>query len=150
MSGLETTVINRQRKVVINRAELKQFLDRVIELVPAGPADAWTVCLVSDRHMRELNREFRSEDHATDVLSFPGGGESDPDGSVYLGDVVISAPKAERQARRAGHTLGREIKALALHGYLHLLGFDHETDDGHMMRLQRRLERELIDSGNDQ
>ncbi len=81
----------------------------------------------------------------TDVLSFPGDGEPDPDGSVYLGDVVISAPMAQRQAGREGHSLKRELQTLALHGYLHLLGYDHETDDGKMMRLQRRLQRELID-----
>ncbi len=111
-----------------------------------GVADAagWeAACQV----MRQLNREFRSTDRVTDVLSFPGDGERDPDGSVYLGDVVISAPTAEREAGRCGHSLGHELQTLALHGYLHLLGYDHETDDGRMLRFQRRLQSELIDSG---
>jgi len=145
VNPLETTVINRQRKVAIDRAGLKTFLDRLTASVPPEAADSWSVCIVSDRRMRELNREYRSKDQATDVLSFPGDGEPDPDGSVYLGDVVISAPTAERQAGQAGHTLNREIQTLALHGYLHLLGHDHETDDGRMLRLQRRLERKLIE-----
>ena len=85
-------------------------------------------------------------DRVTDVLSFPGDVEPDPDGTVYLGDVVISAPTAERAADRAGHSLKCELQTLALHGYLHLLGYDHETDDGHMMRMQRELQRELIEA----
>ena len=147
MIPLETTLLNRQRKVPVDRNAFEQFLGRLTRRVPPGEANAWSVCLVSDRRMRQLNREFRSTDRVTDVLSFPGDGERDPDGSVYLGDVVISAPTAEREAGRCGHSLGHELQTLALHGYLHLLGYDHETDDGRMLRFQRRLQSELIDSG---
>jgi len=143
---LETTLLNRQRKVTVDRCEFEQFLERLIRRVPPEGANAWSVCLVSDRRIRQLNREFRRTDRVTDVLSFPGDGEPDPDGSLYLGDVVISAPTAEREAARLGHALKRELQTLALHGYLHLLGYDHETDDGRMLRLQRRLQRELIES----
>ena len=145
MIRLQTTLLNRQRKVAIDRPALEQFLGRLTRRVPAEDAHAWSVCLVSDRRIRQLNREFRSTDRVTDVLSFCGDSEPDPGGQIYLGDVVISAPTAEREADRCGHSLRRELQTLALHGYLHLLGYDHETDDGNMLQLQRRLERELID-----
>jgi probable rRNA maturation factor len=92
-----------------------------------------TVALVSDARLRALNRRFRKKDRTTDVLSFP----SEQPG--YLGDVVIAVGVAVRQARTAGHSLGTELRVLALHGLLHLLGYDHERDDGRMARLERRL-----------
>lgn len=150
MIALESTLLNRQRKVAIDRTALERFLGHLTRHVPPGTANAWSVCLVSDRRIRQLNREFRSTDRVTDVLSFPGDGEPDPDGNLYLGDVVISASSAKREAGLHGHSLRRELQTLALHGYLHLLGYDHETDDGCMMRLQRRLQRELIDAGAEQ
>jgi len=73
------------------------------------------------------------------VLSFPGGG-----GEAGLGDVVISVETAERNARGLGRTLGQELDVLALHGFLHVLGYDHETDDGTMDRLERRLRKRLL------
>ena len=147
MTRLETTLLNRQRAVSIDRRTLAGFLDRLVHRLPPEGTDSWSVCLVSDRRIRELNREFRDKDRVTDVLSFPGDDEPDPDGSRYLGDVVISAATARRQADTAGHSIDEELQLLALHGYLHLMGHDHETDDGAMMRMQRRLERELIGSG---
>jgi probable rRNA maturation factor len=94
-----------------------------------------SVALVSDRRMRSLNRQFRGRDAVTDVLSFP----SETRG--FLGDIVIAAGRAARQAREAGHTLGTEYRVLALHGVLHLLGYDHEADDGRMARAEARLRK---------
>jgi rRNA maturation RNase YbeY len=87
--------------------------------------------------MRALNRRFRRQDRPTDVLAFPAG---EPD---RLGDVVIAAGVARRQARDAGPALGTELRLLALHGLLHLLGYDHdgEADAGRMARIERRLRR---------
>ena len=92
-----------------------------------------TVALVSDARVRALNRRFLRHDAQTDVLSFPA---EEPG---CLGDVVIAVGVARRQALRAGHSLGTELRVLALHGLLHLLGYDHERDDGRMARLERRL-----------
>ncbi len=92
-----------------------------------------TIAIVPDAHVRRLNHRFRRLDRPTDVLSFPSGERG------YLGDVVIAAGVARRQAQEAGHSLHTELRVLALHGLLHLLGYDHETDTGRMSRLERRL-----------
>ena len=90
--------------------------------------------------MRELNRRYRGVDRATDVLSFPAGADARaPDRP--LGDIVIARGVAIRQARATGHSPADELKVLALHGLLHLLGYDHEEDEGEMARLERRLRR---------
>jgi probable rRNA maturation factor len=104
-------------------------------VAPARARGTITVAIVSDARVRALNRKFRKKDKATDVLSFP----AEEPGS--LGDVLISSGVAARQARVAGHSLATELRVLALHGLLHLLGYDHERDDGQMARLERRLRR---------
>ena len=145
---MEITLLNRQRACRVPRLALATFLDRLSNAVPAEDADSLAVCLVSDRRMREYNRTFRGADATTDVLSFPSDPVPGPAAERHLGDIVISVPAARRQARGAGHSLGRELKILALHGYLHLLGHDHETDDGTMKRLERRLLRRLLRTGS--
>ena len=101
-----------------------------------------SLALVEDRTMRRLNRRFAGQDRATDVLSFPAGGPGSPRGAVpFLGDIVVAVGVARRQARLAGHPVGVEIKILALHGLLHLLGHDHHADGGRMARLEARLRR---------
>jgi probable rRNA maturation factor len=96
--------------------------------------------LAGDGLLQRLNRDFRGKDRPTDVLSFPGDG-----GEAGLGDVVISVATAERNARSGGRSLARELDVLALHGFLHVLGYDHETDDGTMERLERRLRARLLE-----
>ncbi len=142
-------MVNATRRRVSRRA-VQGFVRDVARLLPP-PEDAGTlgVALVADTRMREWNRAYREKDRTTDVLAFPGGG--DPPlrrQRPHLGDIAISLPQAERQAREAGHSLGREIRILLLHGYLHLLGHDHERDGGAMMRLQARLERRLLGRGS--
>jgi probable rRNA maturation factor len=104
-------------------------------VAPARARGAVTVALVSDSRVRALNRQYRQKDQATDVLSFPAGEPGE------LGDVVISLGVARRQAEAAGHPMGTELRVLALHGLLHLLGYDHDRDDGRMARVERRLRR---------
>jgi probable rRNA maturation factor len=99
-----------------------------------------TVVITSDRRIRRLNRIWRGTDKATDVLSFPAG--DDPGPARHLGDLVISRETATRQARNEGHSLATELRVLALHGLLHLLGYDHERDSGRMARIERRLRRQ--------
>ncbi len=97
-------------------------------------ASELTVRIVDDATIRELNRRYRDVDEATDVLSFAMAGESDddfvtpPGGAPQLGEIVIAFPTAERQAVAAGHDVGAELEHLLVHGILHLLGYDHETE----------------------
>jgi probable rRNA maturation factor len=109
-------------------------------VAPAAARGEVSVAVVSDARVRTLNRAYRGKDVATDVLSFPGDGRA-PSGRRFLGDIVIAAGVAGRQAREAGHTAATELRVLALHGLLHLLGYDHESDDGHMARVEARLRR---------
>lgn len=106
---------------------------------PASARGDVSIAVVSDRRMRALNRQFRGKDAATDVLSFPA--THMPGVSSFLGDIVIAAGVAARQAREAGHPVSTELKVLALHGLLHLLGHDHDTDDGKMARAEARLRK---------
>lgn len=115
----------------------------VASLAPA--AASFGVRFVSDREMRRLNAAYRQRDHTTDVLSFPDDGSPADEGEEHLGDVVISVPTARHQAAARGHRAERELRLLMLHGLLHCLGHDHETDDGTMERLERRLRARWID-----
>jgi probable rRNA maturation factor len=102
-------------------------------IAPRAARGQLNVAVVSDARVRALNRTYRRKDAPTDVLSFPANETG------LLGDVVIALGVARRQARAAGHSLQTELRILALHGLLHLLGYDHEHDDGRMARLERRL-----------
>jgi probable rRNA maturation factor len=111
---------------------------------PASARGDVCVALVSDARMRALNRQFRGKDKVTDVLSFPaqsGSESSMPSVAGFLGDVVIASGVAKKQAKAAGHSLNTEIRILALHGLLHLVGYDHDTDDGKMARVEARLRK---------
>jgi probable rRNA maturation factor len=89
--------------------------------------------------MRTLNRRYRGKDKTTDVLAFPAG----PGSGGFLGDIVISVPYAAREARRREDSRSREIDRLLVHGFLHLMGYDHETDEGQMDALEGRVRRRL-------
>ena len=104
---------------------------------PARARGEVAVALVTDAHMRKLNRTYRRKDAATDVLSFPS------DAPGVLGDIVVARGVAERQAKEHGHAVQTELRVLALHGLLHLLGYDHEAKDdgGRMRRVEERLRR---------
>jgi probable rRNA maturation factor len=117
---------------------LAAWLRRV---APRSARGELAVALVGDATVRALNRKYRGVDRATDVLSFPCDDGPDGGGGRHLGDVVVARGVAARQARRAGHSLTTELKVLVLHGLLHLLGFDHESDTGDMARLEARLRR---------
>jgi probable rRNA maturation factor len=112
----------------------------LVAVAPRAARGTVTLVLTTDRRIRALNRTWRGVDTATDVLSFPAG--DDPGPGRHLGDLVISRDTAARQARNEGHSLSTELRVLALHGLLHLLGYDHERDSGRMARIERRLRRQ--------
>ena len=119
---------------------LREWLvDVVGDLAPT--ADTFAVRLAGDREVEALNADLRGKSAPTDVLSFPG--EPTLEGS-HLGDVLISLDTAKRQAQVAGHSLERELEELLLHGILHCLGHDHETDDGEMERLEIELRERWV------
>jgi probable rRNA maturation factor len=106
----------------------------------ASRAEEVSILFCGDSRMRGLNRRYRGKDRSTDVLAFPP--DTRPD-RPFLGDIVVSVPFAQRQARRRGEPASREIDRLLVHGFLHLLGYDHETDEGEMDTLETRLRRRL-------
>ena len=113
-------------------------------IAPARARGTVTVALVSDARIRTLNRQYRGKDRATDVLSFAYGASAAAVAAPrhpHLGDIVIARGVAARQASAAGHPMPAELRILALHGLLHLLGYDHERDSGQMARLERKLRR---------
>jgi probable rRNA maturation factor len=135
-------------------------LDRwLTNVAPSRARGAVSIALVSDKRMRELNRRYRGIDRATDVLSFPAtnspqrtrstlrhqpkrdSANSASSTVAFLGDIAIARGVARQQARDAGHSERSELRVLALHGLLHLLGYDHELDNGTMARVERRLRR---------
>ncbi|MGH9945999.1 MAG: rRNA maturation RNase YbeY [Pyrinomonadaceae bacterium] len=167
-------VINLQRKVKLETETYRIYVRDLPANVEEAAGKTLSVAFISDRRMKELNKLFRGVDATTDVLSFPHepdefkssgsptyeGGVDAPsaDGvvlsetasadneltAVFLGDIVISAELAERQAIENDLTLENEIKQLILHGLLHLCGYDHETDNGEMNARELDLREQLV------
>ncbi|HLV95202.1 MAG TPA: rRNA maturation RNase YbeY, partial [Candidatus Acidoferrales bacterium] len=164
-------ILNRQSAARVSVPGLDRFLERVARKLGIAPG-ALTVCLVTNAQMARWNRAFRRKTGPTDVLSFPAdeanAGEQSRRGSrrrasvnrtknrlsstsfnsstsstSYLGDIAIAPAVARRNARRFGRTLRDELCILILHGALHLMGYDHETDQGQMDRFEQRLRRSL-------
>lgn len=126
------------RAVGLSKSGLSRYLGEAQRAV--GLAGAVDVLLANDRTLRQLNRDFRGKDKATDVLSFPAAEELQGE---FAGDLAISLDTATRQAREHGHTLRDEVCVLLLHGLLHLSGMDHETDQGEMAARESALRGSL-------
>jgi probable rRNA maturation factor len=129
-------VVNRQRGKKIHTDDWSEFADRALDAIGKRGSTA-TIAFVSNQRIRNLNRQFRNIDKPTDVLSFPSEEETN------LGDIAISVETAAAQAKDNGLTFDAEISQLILHGLLHLAGYDHETDNGEMNRLELRLRKKL-------
>jgi probable rRNA maturation factor len=162
-------ILNRQRAVRVARGPLEAFLRRVENEMDLGDSDV-TVCLVSDAEIARMNQAFRKKKGPTDVLSFPAekrrrvsairrkkvytedaetaedaeksrGHQASRTMQTYLGDIAIAPLTARRHAKKNGRSLSNELRVLILHGVLHLLGYDHETDRGEMDRIERKMRR---------
>lgn len=123
--------VNRQRSIRIDNDEIRAFVARLGR--DLAPGREFAVVVGSEDAVRQANRRFRNVRGSTDVLSFPDGQDG------RLGDILIAARKAEQQATRQGHSVESEVKILILHGLLHLLGYDHETDRGEMRAREAQL-----------
>jgi probable rRNA maturation factor len=136
MPPSESLVVFQSSSRDLPRQELRSYAERLAHEVAGGRTFC---CLITgDDDLRRLNRQFLAADYATDVLSFPSAGPAES-----LGDVAISVDRARQQAREHGHSTAEEVKILMLHGVLHLLGMDHETDRGAMRRAEHRWRRRL-------
>jgi probable rRNA maturation factor len=157
---------NRQRAARVARRPLELFLGRVTKELGLQE-EGVTVCLVSDAEIARMNQTFRRKKGPTDVLSFPTVARRRPPrlasrvarrgvacqpeagrpckrkAGEYLGDIAISPATARRYAKKNGRKLSSELQVLILHGVLHLLGYDHETDRGEMERMERKLRKRL-------
>lgn len=143
-------LINRQRKFPIDKKALEQFthdalksVHSMIESNGEPKQKEVSIVFVGDKSMRGYNRDFRGKDRPTDVLSFPTDSE-EAELADYLGDIIISADTANRDANELNLTFEVELRMLIIHGLLHLMGYDHEADKGEMSRLERRLRKKLL------
>ena len=136
--------INNQRKIKLDWQIFESFAEFAVSKIPETDDKNLTVAFVSDRKMRELNKQFRGKNSTTDVLSFPFEADEFDTDANNLGEIIISVEQAKRQADENNLTLELEIKQLILHGVLHLCGFDHETDAGEMNRRELELRDELM------
>jgi probable rRNA maturation factor len=130
----------------VSRRGLRTFVKR-LEVEVAG-GRAFSCLIAGDAELRRLNREFRKRDYVTDVLSFPVAQPSGLSGHAGgmphdVGEIAISYDAARRQSAEFGHDVNLEIQILILHGLLHLLGMDHETDRGRMLNAERKWRRKL-------
>jgi probable rRNA maturation factor len=130
-------VIFRKRVSGLNELALARFVGKASRAAKLG--GSVNVLIGTSRELRGLNMRFRGKNKPTDVLSFPPGSGS----NGFGGDIAISADIAVRNARLLGHSPAEEIKILALHGILHLAGYDHERDHGEMSHLEQRLRKNL-------
>jgi len=147
-------IVNRQRLVRIPVSDLDKFIARARRALRLR-ADSFTVCLVTNAAIARWNRTWRRKKGPTDVLSFPADYARSarvrrttrpffgPPSDSYIGDIAIAPAVARLNARRFGRSFEDEMRILILHGILHLMGYDHETDDGQMERREQRLRRAL-------
>ena len=135
-------VVNLQRKVKVQSDDFRSFV-KACDSIDEAAGKTFSIAFISDRRMKELNQFFRGKDTTTDVLSFPHEPDEFDSDKTNLGDIVISAEQAQRQAKENGLTLDDEIKQLILHGILHLCGYDHETDNGEMNTREIELRDKL-------
>jgi probable rRNA maturation factor len=143
-------ILNRQREVRVARRPLESFLRRVKRELGIAKSDV-AICLLSDAEMARLNQHFRKRKGPTDVLSFPSLARkkslrlrrkaAQTRTGDYLGDIAISPATARRYAKKHSRKVATELRVLILHGVLHLLGFDHETDHGEMDRIEQKLRK---------
>ena len=136
-------IVNRQRTHALKIESWRDFAEQALKAIARATPNA-TIVFVSDAAIKKLNQQFRGKNYATDVLSFPTQAENfETENQSHLGEVVISLERAAAQAKANGLTLRNEVQQLILHGLLHLCGYDHESDDGEMNRLELKLRKKL-------
>jgi rRNA maturation RNase YbeY len=150
-------ILNQQKKIRLATRALAVFLHKIQRELKLEKMQL-TVAFVSDAEIARWNERYRQKKGPTDVLSFPAtmqrkkpkgtgaavkDGKSSRTGEKFLGDIAIAPETARRYAKQNGHSLNCEIRVLMLHGVLHLMGYDHESDHGQMNRIEQKLRRRL-------
>jgi probable rRNA maturation factor len=133
--------VKRSVKLPVGKSILINAAQVTLDMENAVYGSEITIVVGNDALLRQLNRKYREIDAATDVLSFPSS-EPDPDTqSLYIGDIIISLPRAQEQASSGGHSVAEELQLLVVHGTLHLLGYDHlePADTGKMQAAQDKI-----------
>jgi rRNA maturation RNase YbeY len=143
-----------QRRWQIDPAAIQRYLQKVWKTITSSiqisssKQPEVSVVFLNQQQMQKYNHQYRKKNYPTDVLSFPadfsGARASLPADDPYLGDILLCVDKAQENAAAAGHSINREVQILLLHGVLHLLGYDHETDHGEMDALEGKLRKRLI------
>lgn len=139
---LRVEVLTRSGASPLSAAEVRRLIEGAGACVGA-PGGEVGVLFTGDAEIRSLNRRFRGKDRPTDVLAFPDGALQ-AEGPPMIGEIAISVPAARRNAVRAGHPPRREISCLLIHGFLHLMGYDHEVDGGEMASLEGEIRSVLL------
>lgn len=155
MEKIRVIISNRQKQVKIPtgmRMLIRRCCHAVLQMESFPDSAEVSVSFVDNEQIREMNKQYREKDSATDVLSFPMGENGQYDinhesGARILGDIVISVPRAVEQARAYGHTLEREMGYLTAHSMLHLLGYDHENGGLERVRMREKEERVMHELG---
>ncbi|MEO8371294.1 MAG: rRNA maturation RNase YbeY [Candidatus Solibacter sp.] len=137
MTSPEGSSVTFRRPPATLRQRIITNFARVLER-DVAKGRGFDTLITGDAELRRLNANFRNKDYATDVLSFPSGEDG-----AFLGDIAISLGRARAQAREFGHPIEHEVQILMLHGVLHLMGYDHESDTGAMARTERRWRGKL-------
>jgi probable rRNA maturation factor len=138
LKNQKINIFNRQRKLPIDTRNVRAFLQELTAHLEIDKG--YSVVFISDRAMTRYNRQFAGKNSTTDVLSFPVE-QTDLEADEYMGDVLISVEKAKNQTEYG--SVEEEIKVLCLHGILHLLGYDHENDNGEMLAVEKQIREEL-------
>ncbi len=148
-TGMEVWVTNLQSKIAVETGFIRDVVTKALRLQGCRTVPDVSIALVDDAYIQTLNREYRGVDQPTDVLAFPMESPEGVEREPALGDIVISIERARDQARQFQHPLRREVALLTVHGLLHLLGYEDETEAGAsaMWSKQKELLEQILGSG---
>jgi probable rRNA maturation factor len=135
-------ILNNQKRVPLTTPPFEKFAKKSLRQLNLN-SDSIAIAFVTDTEIARLNKIYRRKNKPTDVLSFPAQSAKRPNKNKFLGDIAIAPAVARRYSKKNGRSLESEICILILHGILHLLGYDHEADQGQMDRIEYKLRRKL-------
>jgi len=142
LESVTVKILNNQKRVPLTTPSFEKFAKKSLRQLSLG-RDSIAIAFVTNAEIARLNKIYRKKNKPTDVLSFPAQSAKRPNKNKFLGDIAIAPAVARRYSKKNGRTLESEICILILHGILHLLGYDHEADQGQMDRIEHKLRRKL-------